>query len=71
MGEQYDFSPDLLSPLKNYKLLLFTKNNFAPAFNPLQPSVPKVDLPLHDDKYNLWNHFETAIFLSLCLLHAC
>ena len=39
-------------------------------FNLLQPIVPKVDLPLRDDKFDFWNHFETAIFLSLCLLHA-
>ena len=40
--------------------------------NPSQPIVPKVDLPLLDDKcmYDIWNHFETAIFLSLCLFHA-
>ena len=23
--------------------------------------VPKVDLPLHDNKCDLWNHFEMAI----------
>ena len=41
-------------------------------FNLLQAIVPNVDLPLRDDKCNFWNHFETAIFLSLYLhlLHA-
>ena len=41
-------------------------------FNILQAIVPNVDLPLRDDKCNFWNHFETAIFLSLYLhvLHA-
>ena len=38
--------------------------------NPLQLIVPQVDLPLRDDKCDFWNHFEMAIFLSLCLLHA-
>ena len=38
--------------------------------NLLQPIVPNVDLPLHDDKCNFWNHFEMAIFLSLYLFQA-
>ena len=40
------------------------------VINPLQPIVPKVDLLLCDGKSDFRNHFETAIFLSLYLLHA-
>ena len=54
----------LVRNLKIVCIFWWSKN----TFNPLKLIVRKVELLLHDDKCDFWDHFKMAIF-SLCLVH--